>query len=94
MKRSRTQEYWTIHFDSEKDRIAHRELTHFKGEELDHSGRHAAREEEFAASSNPTQGRGEGEGGREETQLRRPRPPSHIDLHRKRAQVGFSPTAR
>src|SRR5215468_249583 len=32
----KAQEYWTIHFDSEKDRIAFTaRLTHFKGEKLD-----------------------------------------------------------
>ena len=36
IERFKTQEYWTIHFDSEKDKIAFgARLTHFKGEKLD-----------------------------------------------------------
>jgi DNA topoisomerase-1 len=45
----KTQEYWTIHFDSEKDRIGFTaRLTHFKGEKLDQFAvGNAAREEEI-----------------------------------------------
>ncbi|HXZ49667.1 MAG TPA: type I DNA topoisomerase [Usitatibacter sp.] len=36
IERFRTQEYWTVHFDAEKDRIAFSaRLTHFKGEKLE-----------------------------------------------------------
>jgi DNA topoisomerase-1 len=36
IERFKSQEYWTMHFDSEKDRIAFSaRLTHFKGEKLD-----------------------------------------------------------
>src|SRR3982075_3532216 len=36
IERFKSQEYWTMHFDSEKDRIAFTaKLTHFKGEKLD-----------------------------------------------------------
>jgi DNA topoisomerase-1 len=36
IERFKTQEYWTIHFDSTKDKIAFTaKLTHFKGEKLD-----------------------------------------------------------
>ena len=36
IERFKTQEYWTIHFDAEKDRIAFTaRLTHFKGEKLE-----------------------------------------------------------
>jgi DNA topoisomerase I len=51
IEKFKTQEYWTIHFDSEKDRIAFTaKLTHFAGEKLDQFavGR-AAREEEIRA---------------------------------------------
>ncbi len=45
----KTQEYWTIHFDSDKDRIGFTaRLTHFKGEKLDQFAvGNAAREEEI-----------------------------------------------
>jgi DNA topoisomerase I len=45
----KTQEYWTIHFDGEKDRIGFTaRLTHFKGEKLDQFAvGNAAREEEI-----------------------------------------------
>src|ERR1041384_6558959 len=36
IEKFQSQEYWTIHFDSEKDRVAFTaKLTHFKGEKLD-----------------------------------------------------------
>src|SRR5258708_11674774 len=45
----KTQEYWTIHFDGEKDRIGFTaRLTHFKGEKLDQFAvGNAARDEEI-----------------------------------------------
>ncbi len=45
----KTQEYWSIHFDSEKDRIGFTaRLTHFKGEKLDQFAvGNAAREEQI-----------------------------------------------
>ena len=49
IERFKTQEYWTIHFDAEKDRVAFTaRLTHFKGEKLEQfSVGDGAREEEI-----------------------------------------------
>jgi DNA topoisomerase I len=49
IEKFKTQEYWTLHFDSEKDRIAFTaRLTHFNGEKLDQFAiGNAAREEEI-----------------------------------------------
>src|SRR5207237_3414873 len=49
IEKFKSQEYWTIHFDSEKDRIAFSaRLTHFNGEKLDQFAvGNAAREEEI-----------------------------------------------
>src|SRR5260221_2117550 len=49
IERFKTQEYWSIHFDAEKDRIAFTaRLTHFKGEKLEQfSVGDGAREEEI-----------------------------------------------
>jgi DNA topoisomerase-1 len=51
IEKFQTQEYWSIHFDSEKDRIAFTaRLTHFAGEKLDQFAvGNAAREEEIRA---------------------------------------------
>ena len=49
IEKFKTQEYWTLHFDSEKDKIAFTaRLTHFNGEKLDQFAiGNAAREEEI-----------------------------------------------
>jgi DNA topoisomerase-1 len=49
IEKFKTQEYWTLHFDGEKDRIAFTaRLTHFNGEKLDQFAvGNAAREEEI-----------------------------------------------
>jgi len=51
IEKFKTQEYWSIHFDSEKDRIAFTaKLTHFNGDKLDQFAvGNAAREEEIRA---------------------------------------------
>src|SRR5258708_7006675 len=49
IEKFKTQEYWTVHFDSEKDKLAFTaKLTHFNGDKLDQFAvGNAAREEEI-----------------------------------------------